>query len=75
MFQRVEEGTRTPDPWYHKPVLYQLSYVHHESTFQSKNKGALDFSNAPSYCTEFRLLVNTAISRLLQRIVLKPDAR
>lgn len=25
----VDEGTRTPDDRYHKPVLYQLSYTHH----------------------------------------------
>ena len=40
-----------------------------------KRKGALDFSNAPQYCTEFKLLVNTPISRFLQLIVQKPDVR
>ena len=27
----VDDGARTRDPRHHKPVLYQLSYAHHES--------------------------------------------
>jgi hypothetical protein len=27
---RVSEGIRTPDPWGHNPVLYPLSYAHHQ---------------------------------------------
>lgn len=27
----MSDGTRTHDTWDHNPVLYQLSYTHHDS--------------------------------------------
>lgn len=31
----VSDGTRTRGHRHHKPVLYQLSYAHHDETFAS----------------------------------------
>ena len=41
--QGVGEGTRTPDPWNHNPVLYQLSYAHHNELLcpRSRENGTL----------------------------------
>ncbi len=31
----VSDGVRTRGPWDHNPVLYQLSYAHHDQLYRS----------------------------------------
>ena len=43
----MKDGARTRDFWYHKPTLYQLSYIHHLSTILNNNNYKY---NTLSYC-------------------------
>ena len=47
----VSEGVRTLDTWSHNPVLYRLSYTHHEKgvQFSQGTDGLSTFNSPPAF--------------------------